>query len=486
MSLPDLQILQQNPWWQRDQWRADDAHLTRLRRQPHTFEADPLADIALHEPGVHIVRGPRQVGKSTSLKRLVVRALENSYDRHHIIYLAGDLLEGQSPTDLYVSVMRAKHLAGATGTCLLMLDEVTVVDKWQNAVKSLWDDGLIHDDIVVCTGSSAVDLRHGTAERLPGRRRRGQDVLVLPQSFASVTRAGNDAIPPSPQMDLADLVSPSGRSILTRMQVHLPTLQLAMERYLRFGGLPAAVAEMLAGDHEPSGDTKRILHDALVKEVGRRGASTSAAHALLERVIRSLGSKTNWADMAREMHVRLGATGRPSRRAGATGPTVRDYIELMADGYLILILYFWRAGSNSNALSRDKKMYFFDPLVHAVARDYAPGLGDDTPAQVENLLATHLLRRYERTETFMESPSEPQRLHVWAKPSGEIDFLAGGWANRAALEVKYGAVGPGVGANVAKAHPGRPAVVASKDSLVLDRDPYIIAPAALVLWALGT
>lgn len=486
MPLTDTQLLQQNPWWRRDEWQSDDPHLTRLRRQPHTFESDPLVGIDQSEPGVHIVRGPRQVGKSTSLKRFALRALDGGRERNHIVYLAADLLEGQPPTELYESVVRAKQLASVSGPCLLMLDEVTVVAKWQNAVKSLWDDGVIDDDIVLCTGLSAIDLRQGAAERLPGRRRGGQDVLVLPQSFSSVARALDDSIPPSPHMDLAELVSPSGRSVLTQQQLHLPALQLAMERYLHFGGLPAAVAEMLAGATEPTPDTKRIMDDALVKEVGRRGAATSAAHALLERVIRSLGSKTNWADMAREMNVGLGSQQPTRGKPSPARTTVRDYIELMADGYLVLVVYFWRAGSHSNALSRDKKMYFFDPLVHAVASDYAPGLGDDTSAQVENLLATHLLRRYEPTGALMETPSEPQRLHVWAKESGEIDFVAGDWANRAAVEVKYGNVKLNVAANIAKAHPGRPAVVASKDTLVLDRDPYVVAPAALILWALGT
>ena len=122
-----------------------------------------------------------------------------------------------------------------------------------------------------------------------------------------------------------------------------------------------------------------------------------------------------------------------------------------------------------------------------MARDYATGLDLNPAAAVEGVLAAHLLRRYEPKEQLMETPAEPQGIHVWATSTGEIDFVCGPWAARAALEVKFaGRVKLQVGANVAKAHPKRPAVVASKDLFVLDRPGYVIAPAAVVAWALGT
>lgn len=483
--MSDAQILRQNPWWRNASWEHEDPHLVELGRQPRVLGRSPLLEIRLDQPGVHVIRGPRQVGKSTSLKRLAAQALDAGHHAQRVIYLAADLIEDQPPAELYATVARAKELATATGQCLVMLDEVTFVPRWQNAIKALWDDGVIRDDVVLCTGSSAIDLRAGAAERLPGRRGSGGDVLVLPQSFSSVANALDEAVPESPGLDLAALVRPSGREILAEMRLHLPALQLALERYLRFGGLPAAVAEMLEGATGPSAETRRIMHDALVKEVGRRGASAPAAHALLERVVRSLGSKTNWADMAREMNVRLGPRRRPGSSAAPDPGTVRQYIELLADGYFLLVVYFWRKDSHSNALSNDKKMYFFDPLLYQVACDYSPGLAHKVPALVENVVATHLLRRYEPAQLLLESPAEPRRLHIWTTEASEIDFVAGDWRNRAALEVKYGTVKLSVAANIAKAHPNRPAVVASKDTLILDRDHYVVAPTALVLWALG-
>ena len=77
--------------------------------------------------------------------------------------------------------------------------------RWQTAVKACWDDGTIRDDVVVCTGSSAIDLQRGAAERLPGRRGAGIDHLVLPQTFAAFAHAIHKSIPPSPYLTVAEM-----------------------------------------------------------------------------------------------------------------------------------------------------------------------------------------------------------------------------------------------------------------------------------------
>jgi predicted AAA+ superfamily ATPase len=250
---------------------------------------------------------------------------------------------------------------------------------------------------------------------------------------------------------------------------------------MKFGGLPAAVAEASTGAPDPSERVKRVLYDSLVKEVQRRGASIPAAQSLLERVLRSLGSRTDWSRMAREMDVPL------SNRRGATSyHTLRDYIELLAGGYFLFILYFWRASSQTNSLSNEKKVFFADPLLHTIALDLAPGRTADVPALVENAMGLALYRRYEPHERLIESFVSPDRLHVWRTArAGEVDFVAGPRHELDVVEVKYRRQIDLRGASaVAKAHPGRPAVIATQDDLLFAED-YTLVPAHQLLWALG-
>jgi predicted AAA+ superfamily ATPase len=491
MSLSDEQIFGQNPWWTNPAWRAGDPHLELLGGQPMRLAADFVADLDLHEPGIHILRGPRQVGKSTDLKLLVERALAAGFEPRSIVYLALDLLEGRHLAELAATVERARDLAGMTASAantlapaapaLILLDEVTSVQGWQTAVKSLWDHGAIRGAVVVCTGSSAVDLQHGSAERLPGRRGAGADHLILPQSFAAFARAVNGDIPASPCLTVAELRTDDGEALLRDMRAYGPALDAALSRYLRFGGLPAAVAEAVSGLPEPSRNVKRVVRDSLVKELQRRGASLPAGNALLERVVRSLGSKISWSGMAREMDVPLGrGTGRPSHQ------TVRDYVELLAGGYFLFVAYFWRSGAPTADQSRDKKVFLADPLLHTIALEQAPGLAFNTPALVESVVGTALLRRYEPADRLLETFTLPERLHIWQTArGGEIDFVCGPRRELDVVEVKYHRdPGTSAAAAAARAHPGRPVVMATKD-LLHRTDRYALVPAHLLLWALG-
>src|SRR5512146_875775 len=184
MSLSDAEILRQNRWWSEAGWRESDPHLRELRNQPQRLPAPVTDQISLDEPGIHTLRGPRQVGKSTALKLLVEHATEDRAPRR-VAYLALDLLEDRPLGELAATVSRAKELAAAPEPMILLLDEVAVVDGWQAAIKALWDDGTLREDVVVCTGSSAVDLHRGAAERLPGRRGAGGDHALFPHSFAT-------------------------------------------------------------------------------------------------------------------------------------------------------------------------------------------------------------------------------------------------------------------------------------------------------------
>ena len=449
--------------------------------------APQVDEIDLAQAAIHILRGPRQVGKSTDLKLLVRRALGAGMSARQIVYLSLDLLEDQPAEELVATVSRALELARSPqpGPRLVLLDEVTAARNWRTSIKVLWDSGRVDSDVVVCTGSSAIDLAHGAAERLPGRRGAGRDILALPQSFASFARALDSTLPSGPGMTVAEIVSEDGRAVIADARAHLGSLRIALERYLLFGGLPAAVAEAVSGSEEPSEEVQRVLWDSLVREVLRRGATLSAAHALIERIARSLGSKLSWSRLARELDVPLGR--KAGRRPSGHGDprTVQSYVELLAINYFALVLYFWKSDSGSSELGKDKKVYFGDPLLHTIACAHS-SLRRDTHAAVENALALALYRRYEPSERNAEAFPCPERLHVWGtSKGGEIDFVCGPRSAIDAVEVAdWQRVSRQKATAPMRALPDRPAIVATRDELHFGPTANLV-PASLLLWALS-
>jgi predicted AAA+ superfamily ATPase len=486
MALTDDLIARQNVWWTDPAgWESTDAHLRRLAAQPISLPSMTADVIPLDRPGLHTLRGARQVGKSTDLKLLARRALLTGFAPRNVLYFSFEPLIGQHVAAAIEAITKARQLAGRGGPSLVLLDEVTAVANWQAGIMHLYEIGVIDQDIVVCTGSSAVDLRKGGHERLPGRRGSGWDHLVSPRDFATFSSAIDPQLPTSPHMSPGDIATEDGWHVLQDVRIHSAALERCLNLYAQFGGLPAAVAEAATGSLTPSPSVRRIVYDSLVGEALRKGASEDAVQALLERILRSLSSKVSWRTLAAEMDVPLGTTAR-ARAASPSAATVRDYVSTFADAYFLLVVYFWKPDNETNALSKDKKIYLADPLLHTVALERAPGLSGDPAHLVENMVAMALYRRCEPIERQTESQGGPSALHVYGtRAGGEIDFVCGSRSHAVPVEVKYQAR-PDLrkAAAMPRAFPERPAIVVTRDTLER-RSSYLLVPASLFLWALG-
>ena len=348
-------------------------------------------------------------------------------------------------------------------------------------MKSLWDGGAIRGTVVVCTGSSAIDLQHGAAERLPGRREAGVDHLVLPQCFAAFARAAERRIPASPRLTVAELCCRRGEALLLTCR-YTAGAAGALERYLRFGGLPAAVAEAASGAHEPSREVKRVLYDSLVRELQRRGASVPAGHALLERVMRSLGAEGQLErDGARD--------GCPAgARHGAPQPSDAARLHRAAGRRLLPVRRLLLEGrARTPTRYRGTRRCSSPTRCCTRSRSKArPGSRSTRPRSSRTRSEWRCSRRYEPADRLLETFVLPERLHIWQTArGGEIDFVCGPRRELDAVEVKYREHPTlSAAAAAARAHPGRPVVMVTKNALQI-AERYTLIPAHMLLWALG-
>jgi uncharacterized protein len=348
----DDQIRELNPWWHTASAVDDDPHLRELARFGFKWDPPALTAIPLVPGGVHTLRGPRQVGKSTSLKRLIRRLVDAGERR--VLYFSFDLeRRNRAIRDV---VMRAKRLhPDPDGPWFIFLDEVTSIEAWQLGIKYLWDNGTIRDDLVICTGSSA---RRMGAEQLPGRRGNGRDFVHLPMSFRAFCRSVLDLTLPERTVTAEEWLTPSGERLARELNLQAEALSDAVDLYARVGGFPAAVRDHIT--HGATGEsTIRMVWEIIAGDIQEGGYDKHSALRLLERVGVGLGSPLAWSTLREAMDV-------------GSHNTAKAYTHLLSESFILLTIFQWAQGGGFRP-ERQRKIYFVDPLLAQIASTLIPG-----------------------------------------------------------------------------------------------------------------
>ena len=140
-------LFAQSPWWTEPKWEAGDRSLKNVRSSGFSFRhlgPEFHGPENLRPGSVSIVRGPRQVGKTTELKLLVRDLISAGVNPQNIAYYpCDDIIHFRELTDLINTFVQAVRLRGGTG--YLLIDEISAVKNWTRSIKSLTDSGSLED-----------------------------------------------------------------------------------------------------------------------------------------------------------------------------------------------------------------------------------------------------------------------------------------------------------------------------------------------------
>jgi len=232
MPIHDAQILHLNPWWQDPAAIELDPKIRALTTRRFCWEPPALDAIDVGLRRVHTLRGPRQVGKSTTAKLLIKRLLERGERR--VLYFSFDLATAHS--DIADVIQRARQLhPDPDGPWYLFLDEVTTIADWQLGVKYVVDNGPSDQDFIVCTGSSA---RKVGSEQLPGRKGAGRHYLQLPVSFRAFCVHAMGIPLPEAALTPGQMLTAKGVRVLRQINLASSDLARAWRVYRAVGGFP--------------------------------------------------------------------------------------------------------------------------------------------------------------------------------------------------------------------------------------------------------
>jgi len=415
MALTDL-IFDMNPWWRDRQAIQQDSQI-------RTFDASkikwhpPLLKTSLAEDALHIIKGPRQVGKTTLLKLFIRNLLaDRKVSDKDILFLSLDA--ARTVDEVLETLLYYLKTVRTSNRSYLFLDEASFLPEWPRAIKVLIDMGFDRNATFVVTGSSALDLKR-SSEKLPGRRGKGRDSVLLPLSFGQFLGILYPQIKLTPVNSISEF---SQRTQEDFFDLHMVKTELegALLTYLQTGGFPAWIDIHLKAESE---EHLLMTFRAIIEgDMARLKKNTSHLMHLALPLLKHIGNPVDWKKLADE-------TGMGSHH------TAHDYISILADSYILYFLQALDTNKNLPKLRKGKKIYPFDPVISKVLLDYHPNLNIENPALIEAVVGSHLLRKSRFINAGLASVSD---LFYWQSKAGkEVDFVFLDQKGLQPVEVKY-------------------------------------------------
>jgi predicted AAA+ superfamily ATPase len=361
-----------------ERFLKEDPHLRRAAAQPFSYTS-PLIDAAeLREPGVFLITGGRQVGKTTFLKQLMAARLRNrAISPANITFVAGELLRDDD--ELRREIMSA--LEEASGDSLIIIDEISYVKDWDKAVKFLADAGYLEETTLILSGSDSAILR-SAMKRFAGRRgKAGQvDFVFHPLRFAETVVLKEPALKPLVAACRSVYCSES----VPEYTAQLPLLEKCFDDYLRHGGYLTAIADVMK-ENTIAPATFRTYADWLRGDILKHNKQEKYLLEILRGILKTYASQISWVSLAKELSIEH-------------HKTVSDYLAILEDMNAVIIQEALAEHTLSAAPKKAKKLYFADPFIFHTAEGMLHKVAaDSTPGLVETVVASHLRRQFGKT-----------------------------------------------------------------------------------------
>jgi predicted AAA+ superfamily ATPase len=408
-----LRLRKQNRWWDREDALDTDLHLRSVAEAPFRIIHHAERRINLMQDRLYILRGPRQVGKTTILKKLIKTLITlERVDPRSVFYFAFDIAGLKDAAEVKDAVSSyiawARSLRHKKGRFWIFLDEVTYTPEWAVGIKAVYDFGILEGCTLLATGSSAIDLRRG-GERLPGRRgmfANQNDIDVIPMSFRSLF----SCLYPDVSIQTIDEFSPE--DIFNRAQgasYFHDEIQSTFKKYLLAGGYPLSIID-LSTKGEITQGTYFTYQQAIMGDVTKLGKNEAILRELIGGILTKSAEPITW-QILQQM------TGIGSHN------TVEDYVKSLEALFVLHLLHQVRhLGGTEISFRKRKKIYFVDPFQYHCLGGWSSGYSNyfdfaqkiiADPLRVSRLLegvvAGHLAGHF-------------PKIAFW-RNRGEIDFI---------------------------------------------------------------
>lgn len=351
---------------------------------------------------ITILTGARQVGKTTLMRKLY----ETFQKTHDVMFLDLDIYSMFEKVSTYENCINTLKLNGYKTSqkkpYILFLDEFQRYADISRMLKNIYDH---HSNIkIYASGSSSLAINEQVQESLAGRKR---IIHIYPLSFSEYL----NFIEKDDLMQQIDRLPEIRSDNLTDL---MPEVFQALEKFLIYGGYPEVV---LSSDKEKA-DVLVSIFDLYVKKDlvdFLRVERIKHAKTLIRHIAVNNGKEAKYSEMAQV--------------AGIDEKTVKNYIEILKETFLISVHSPWFTNRNKE-LVKMPKVYFSDNGVrNYFINNFNPvALRSDMPFLFEGFVISELIKKGVSAD----------HIKFWrTKNKDEVDLIIDNGSGIRPVEIKF-------------------------------------------------
>ena len=339
---------------------------------------------------VLVLSGPRQVGKTTVLKRLFPDAKYFLLDEERL----------RKVFETFDSLVYKQNFGGSD---FIVLDEVHLLSNPGRAVKIIHD--LMPEKKVIITGSSALNIKNKTAESLAGRKIEYKMWPLTVSEYFYQTEVEEE-------MNFDVIENILGNK---EMRVRLFNLKEMTKHLLVYGNYPFLVNNSTDQIYLRSLSESVIFKDIVDLHLIE---NKKVAGDMLKLLAFQVGNMVNYAEIASKLSVDV--------------RTIQKYIEIFEQSYILFRVYPLMGNKRQEIIKRPK-IYFYDNGIRNGLINNFVDVDNraDKGALFENFVVSEVMKVNSYGDYGFE-------MNFWrTKDGSEVDLVLSRHGEMYACEIKF-------------------------------------------------
>jgi len=395
----------------------------------YIFHSPLEEEIPVNIPGIYILTGGRQVGKSTLIKLIIKNLLmKKKVSPSQIFYIACDLF--QRYPDLVSTIQQIFEGLDREKYFYLFLDEITYVKEWDRAIKYFADIGYFKKGSLLITGSDSVILKE-SMKKFPGRRGKSAktDFHYYPLSFSdymsllvSDLRNGVDKIK---KLSLSIIEDNNKDYISLKRHLSAEAIKLIdkyFNQYLFTGGFLSAINE-----YESNKKINKFVYQTyqqwVIGDFLKRNKKEYFLKDIITVLTERLAKQVTTYNIASVTEIQHHST-------------VQEYLKILEDMDVIFIQQALREDRLKPAPKKAKKIHFCDPFISQSLISWTRGITDSWEFVKEKIIVESPIKA-DMVEGCVSSLLRRKYKTFYIKSDGEVDIAIISDKSFLPIEIKW-------------------------------------------------